>query len=184
MDDYISITTICDYLFCPYSIYLENIYRSMDEETFHQAPQRNGKYSHEGVENRSISTRTYDVQSLTIHSDKLKLIGKIDLYNSRKKQLVEYKYHISSIHAGMKYQLWAEKICMEEMGYEVKELGLYDITASTYYQIEIPNEKELLQIRDILEEIRMFDPYNSIIKPVSAKCNCCIYSSLCTKNSL
>lgn len=34
MDDYISLSMLNDYIFCPYSIYLHNVYANTDEEVF------------------------------------------------------------------------------------------------------------------------------------------------------
>ena len=34
-EDYISISTLNDFIFCPYSIYLHNVYENTDESLFH-----------------------------------------------------------------------------------------------------------------------------------------------------
>ena len=43
MDDYISISTLNDFIFCPYSIYLHNVYMESDEGLYHATPQTRGK---------------------------------------------------------------------------------------------------------------------------------------------
>lgn len=48
MDDYISITTLSDFIFCPYSIYLHGIYGELDKDAFLCSPQKNGCFAHEG----------------------------------------------------------------------------------------------------------------------------------------
>jgi len=45
MDDYISISMLNDFVFCPYSIYL-NVYMDTDEGLYHAKPQTRGKLSH------------------------------------------------------------------------------------------------------------------------------------------
>ena len=40
--DYISISTLNDYIFCPYSIYLHNVYMDADEGLYHATPQTKG----------------------------------------------------------------------------------------------------------------------------------------------
>ncbi len=39
MIDYISISTLNDFIFCPYSIYLHNVYMEADETMYHATPQ-------------------------------------------------------------------------------------------------------------------------------------------------
>ena len=39
MDDYIAISTLNDFIFCPYSIYLHNVYMEADEGVYHAVPQ-------------------------------------------------------------------------------------------------------------------------------------------------
>ena len=45
MDDYIAISTLNDFIFCPYSIYLHNVYMEMDEGVYHAVPQTRGRKS-------------------------------------------------------------------------------------------------------------------------------------------
>lgn len=43
MSDHIPISWLNDYVFCPYSIYLHNVYMSTDEGLYHALPQVRGK---------------------------------------------------------------------------------------------------------------------------------------------
>jgi len=45
-EDYISISTLNDFIFCPYSIYLHNVYENTDESLFHAKPQAQGRIAH------------------------------------------------------------------------------------------------------------------------------------------
>ena len=38
MEDYIMISQLNDFIFCPYSIYLHNIYMEASEEIYHTTP--------------------------------------------------------------------------------------------------------------------------------------------------
>ena len=45
-EDYISISTLNDFIFCPYSIYLHNVYENTDESIFHVTPQTQGRIAY------------------------------------------------------------------------------------------------------------------------------------------
>ena len=40
MNNYISISQLNDFIFCPYSIYLHNVYMEADEDVFKAPPQK------------------------------------------------------------------------------------------------------------------------------------------------
>lgn len=50
IDDYIAISTLNDFIFCPYSIYLHNVYMDMDEGLYHATPQTRGKIAHQSID--------------------------------------------------------------------------------------------------------------------------------------
>lgn len=49
MDNLIAISTLNDFIFCPYSIYLHNVYMDMDKDAYHATPQTRGRNAHAGV---------------------------------------------------------------------------------------------------------------------------------------
>lgn len=53
-EDYISISTLNDFIFCPYSIYLHNVYENTDESLFHATPQTQGRIAHETVDEKKM----------------------------------------------------------------------------------------------------------------------------------
>ncbi len=59
MDDYIAISTLNDFIFCPYSIYLHNVYMDADEGVYHAVPQTRGRIVHETVDNKSKHSLKY-----------------------------------------------------------------------------------------------------------------------------
>lgn len=83
MDDYISISTLNDFIFCPYSIYLHNVYMETDEGLYHAVPQTRGRIAHETIDTKKASNRSDDLQALIIISEEYGLIGKIDIYKGK-----------------------------------------------------------------------------------------------------
>ena len=69
-EDYISISTLNDFIFCPYSIYLHNVYMESDEGLYHATPQTRGKIAHKTIDTKKASNRADDLQSLPILSEK------------------------------------------------------------------------------------------------------------------
>ena len=57
MDDYIPISALNDFIFCPYSIYLHNVYMETDEGLYYAKPQIRGRIAHMTVDNKTASNR-------------------------------------------------------------------------------------------------------------------------------
>jgi CRISPR-associated protein Cas4 len=66
MDDYIAISTLNDFIFSPYSIYLHNVYMETDEGMYHATPQTCGRIAHETVDEKRTSNRADELQSLPV----------------------------------------------------------------------------------------------------------------------
>ena len=126
MDTLIPISYLNDFIFCPYSIYLHNIYMDTEEEIYHATPQTKGKLSHTTIDEKKASNKKDELQSLPVISLKLGIMGKIDVYRTEEKLLIERKYNLKNIYRGQLYQLWAQYFCMKEMGYEVEKLSFYE----------------------------------------------------------
>lgn len=118
-EDFISLSTLNDFIFCPYSIYLHNIYMETDEGLYHATPQTQGKIAHDAVDNKRSSTRKTDIMSLPVSCEELGIMGKIDIYKGAEHHLIERKYQLKHIFRGQLYQLWGEYFCLREMRYEV-----------------------------------------------------------------
>lgn len=123
MNDYISISTLNDFIFCPYSIYLHNVYMEADETIYHAEPQTRGRFAHETIDRKTAANRADDILSLLVYSEEYGLMGKIDQYKRKNRKLIERKYKLKHVFQGQIYQLWAQMLCMKEMGYEVEELA-------------------------------------------------------------
>ena len=72
MNTYITISSLNDYLFCPYSLYLHNIYAETDDGIYHAKPQTQGKLAHISVDNKTASWKiTANISCLPIEGLKL-----------------------------------------------------------------------------------------------------------------
>lgn len=183
MDEYIFISTLNDFIFCPYSIYLHNVYMESDEGIYHATPQIKGRIAHKATDNKTYSTRKSDVMSIPVCSESLHLIGNIDLYKADKKTLIERKYSIRQIFRGQLYQLWAQYFCMCEMGYEVEKIAFYETSTNKMIPIALPEDKERMELEIFIRKFREFIPGDSF--PINPnKCIHCIYCNLCDKTDM
>lgn len=178
--DYIQISKINDFVFCPRSLYFHSVYEDFDKTQYKARPQIAGTIAHKSVDENKFSSRKNILQGLEVFSAKTGIIGKIDIYDKNKKELIERKRTIKKIYDGYLFQLYAQKLCLEEMGYPVKKMKLHSLTDNRVYLIEISvKEKEAFQ--KIIDEMRSFDFGRS--KNVSEiKCANCIYRELCRGN--
>ena len=67
MNDYIPLSTLNDFIFCPYSIYLHSVYMESDEDLYKATPQIKGTIAHNGVDEKKSSTRRSDIMSLPVY---------------------------------------------------------------------------------------------------------------------
>lgn len=183
MDDYVSISALNDFIFCPYSIYLHSVYMESDEGIYHAYPQVKGKGAHETTDNKSYSTCKDDIMSLSVCSERLRLIGKIDLYKQDKKTLIERKFQLKQIYRGQLYQLWAQYICMLEMGYKVDKLAFYETSTNKMIPVALPQEQEILELEAFIKRFREFHPEAEFVVN-SNKCTHCIYCNMCDKTDI
>ena len=79
-----------------------------DDELVHATPQTRGKAAHDAIDEKKYSSRKEDLTALSVYSNELGIIGKIDLYKGKEKLLIERKYQLNSIYQGQIYQLWAQ----------------------------------------------------------------------------
>lgn len=183
MHDYISISSLNDFIFCPYSIYLHNVFMGGDEDLFHATPQTRGKAAHTNVDEKKYSSRKDDISGISVYSNELGLAGKIDIYKGAEKLLIERKYQLHTIYRGQIYQLWAQYFCMTEMGYEVEKLVFHSIKNNKTFAVELPTEADKSELKQFIERFKLFDPEQEIHINEN-KCRHCIYCSLCDKTDM
>jgi CRISPR-associated protein Cas4 len=183
MFNYIAISTLNDFIFCPYSIYLHNVYTAADEDLFHAVPQTRGKAYHQTINEKKYSTKKNELAGLSVFSEELGITGKIDIYKGNEKSLIERKYQLNTIYKGQIYQLWAQYFCMIEMGYEIEKLSFYATSVNKSFPIEIPNEQDKQELIHFIEQFKNFNPEDQI-EINKNKCKKCIYCNLCDKTSV
>lgn len=183
MEDYIHISALNDFVFCPYSIYLQGVYMNTDEGQYKASPQIHGKVAHQTTDKKTASNRSDDILSLPVYSEEYGLMGKIDVYKKKEKKLIERKYQLKQIFQGQIYQLWAQMLCLQEMGYEVDTLAFYETSSNKTIPVALPTEQDLLEFKRFLHRFRSFDPSSTPFTINPNKCRHCIYCNLCDKTT-
>ena len=107
--------------------------------------------------------------ALPVFSEKYGLMGKI-----------ERKYQLKQIFQGQIYQLWAQMLCLQEMGYEVERLAFYEISTNKTIPVNYPSAEDIKAFEQFLLSFRNYDPIQPF-QPNLNKCHHCIYCSLCDK---
>ena len=181
MNDFIPISSLNDFIFCPYSIYLHGVYSESDEEIYHAPPQTAGRLVHAGVDGKSGSTRKDDILGLPVYSETLGVMGKIDLYRSDVHLLIERKNHLKNIYRGQLYQLWAQYFCMIEMGYLVEGIAFYEIAANRMIPQALPTGDDRAELETFIRRFRHYNPSEDVTIPNKSKCLHCIYCNLCDR---
>lgn len=179
MESYIQISKINDFIFCPRSVYLHSIYEPFSQQIYHSACQTAGKIKHEAIDEGRYSNQKKYLLGKEVFSEKYNLCGKIDIYDAEEKALIERKNKIRNIYDGYKYQLYAQKLCLEEMGYKVDKLILHSLSDNRRYFLPLPNSEELSNFTDLLNKMQSApaESFNILNNP--AKCQRCIYKPLC-----
>ncbi len=177
MENYIQISKINDFLYCPLSLYLHTIYENFDQRGYHETAQVAGKLVHENIEDGTYSSAKRFVQGIDVYCERYGLIGKIDIYDQTGKTLIERKNKIKNIYLGYKYQLYAEMFCMEEMGYKVEKMFLHSLSDNKRYEVGLPSAEEILEFEQTLQKMRSFSP-KDITEHSCAHCQNNIYSPL------
>lgn len=178
MENPIAISKINDFIFCPMSLYYHSIYEHYDDKIYHGIAQQVGKIKHENIDEARYISSANIMQGTTVYCDKYNLVGKIDLYDSKKFELVERKYKIKTIYDGYKFQLYAQMFCLEEMGFRVDRMFIHSLSDNKRYEIIKPSKKEIENFETTIEEMIRYLP-NSTTKNDVAKCQHCIYAELC-----
>lgn len=177
MESYIQISKINDFLFCPLSLYLHAIYENFDTRGYHETAQVAGKIVHENIEKGTYSSAKRFLQGMDVYSEKYNIAGKIDIYDSKERALIERKNKIQHIYLGYKFQLYAQYFCMQEMAYEVKKMYLHSLSDNKRYSVELPGAAEIIAFEKVLNDMRNFGP-TDIRDHKCARCRVHIYSPL------
>lgn len=178
MESAIQISKINDFIFCPRSIYFHGLYENFTEKIYHQLPQVVGKIKHQNIDRRQYSTSKNCLQGLYIYSEKYNLIGKIDIYLIDKETLIERKYKIKKIYDGYRYQLYAQYLCLKEMGYPVKNIFIHSLSDNKRYEIPLPLKTDITKFKSLIKQIQNYQIREGENINLQ-KCNQCIYREMC-----
>lgn len=157
MEQYIPISKINDFLYCPLSLYLHTAYEELDKNEYQEEAQIAGKLAHKNIDKGKYSSTKRYLQGMIVYSEKYNLGGKIDIYDQKEKALIERKNRIKHIYLGYKYQLYAEYFCLTEMGYKVEKLFLHSLSDNKRYQISLPDKEEEINFEKVIEKIKNFN---------------------------
>lgn len=179
MEQYIQISKINDFIFCPKSLYFHSLYENFSENVYHQEPQKTGKLNHQNIEDKKYSTAKKILQGVEVYSQKYNIAGKIDIYDQEKKELIERKTKVKNIYDGYHYQLYAQYFGLLEEGYDVKKMFIHSLTDNKRYEVPLPNKKETAKFESVVSSMHSFDIFKIKKYPSKAKCDKCIYKLLC-----
>ena len=182
MEFFLPISYLNDFVFCPYSIYLHQVFDNSKEEVYSANPQQKGKSAHDTVDNVTLKKSKKILSGTYVVSTKLGIYGKIDQYFVEERKLVERKFSLTTIYRGYYYQIWAQYLAMEEMGYAVESLCFHSIKNNKRIEIDKPTPKEVEELKAHIRKIARFD-FESEITINPQKCSHCIYAALCDKTN-
>ena len=183
METFLPIPYLNDFVFCPYSIYLHQVFDNSSEIVYSAAPQQTGKSQHAAIDTLKSKDSSSIIKGAYVISNRLGIYGKIDTLHVNKYKLVESKYQIKTIYRGYYYQLWAQYFALTEMGYQIKELSFYSIRDKKTYPVPLPEQKEFDELRSHIRKIARFN-FEADINVNPVKCQHCIYASLCDKTDI
>lgn len=182
MELYLKITYLNDFDFCPLSIYFHQLYGDLAERLYYDSAQLDGKAAHEAIDNHRYSNHKNILQGMDVYSDEYKLCGKIDIFDTEKGLLTERKKHIETVYDGYVFQLYAQCVCLREMGYDVRQIRFYSSDDNKVYPQKLPedNPEMFEKFKETNRRIQVFDAA-SYVPTSAAKCRNCIYNDFCDR---
>ncbi len=100
METFMPITYLNDFVFCPYSIYLHQVFDNNSEDLYSANPQQIGKSAHVDIDSFEKNEKPETLKGIYVISNKLGVYGKIDTYSVNNKKLIESKYEIKTLYQG------------------------------------------------------------------------------------
>lgn len=179
MENYIQISKLNDFIFCPYSLYLHTIYDNFNKEQYQEVSQTRGTLAHESISLGKYGNTKRYWQDVSVYSEHLKLSGKIDIYDSKEKILIERKYKIKKIYFGYKLQLFAQYYCLFEKMIIANKICLHSLSDNKRYYLQLPNLNDYERLENISSSIQNY--YFDNFEANNNKCKNCIYATLCDK---
>lgn len=182
MEAYLKITYLNDFIFCPLSIYFHQLYGGLSEELYYDTVQVDGKAAHSAIDEQRYSTHKNILQGIDVYSDEYKICGKIDIFDSEAGLLTERKKHIVTVYDGYVFQLYAQCICLREMGYQVKTIRFYSSDDNKIFPENLPedNPEMFLKFKKTISEMHDFN-VDAFYPNNAKKCFHCIYNNFCDR---
>ena len=106
MNDYIQLSTLNDFIFCPYSIYLHSVYMESDGDLYKAAPQTKGTLAYQGVDEKKQNWKgrhprmKSDVLNVTLD------IGYSILFNFMESFIRMFGF---DLYVGVYHRLWFKR---------------------------------------------------------------------------
>lgn len=181
----ILISQLNDFIFCPISIYFHNLYGDGNTRLYQRKDQVNGSAAHFAVDSGNYTTKKAVLTGLDVYSEEYGLIGKIDIFDSDTGKLTERKKKIHRVYDGFIFQVYAQYVCLSEMGFKVKTINLYSMDDNKNYMVKLPSDNPEMwgKFCEIIKDIRNFDMC-SFVQGNVEKCKGCIYEPICDRSLL
>ena len=184
MESYITLSFLNDFIFCPRSIYFHQLYAGYNEQFYTGKTQIAGTEAHSAIDSKTYSSRSDVLIAIEVYTAKYNIVGKIDVFDCKTGRLTERKKEIKVIYDGYIFQVYAQYFGLTEMGYDVKQIMIYDITHNKNYPIKLPVDDIIMfeKFETLIKDINVFDLNDENFIPDIEKCKNCIYSNLCDKS--
>ncbi len=185
MDDFILISQLNDFVFCPASIYFHELYGSQATITYQCSDQINGSAAHQPIDQNRYSTRKNVLQSVYVESTRYKVVGRIDVFDIDSGTLTERKKKIKVIYDGYVFQMYAQYYGLTELGYTVKKMQLHSMDDNKTYPVALPEHNQPMQLKfeNLIKRFRTFQ-LDSFYQTNKEKCRHCIYEPACDRSLL
>lgn len=180
MEQIITFSELNDFIFCPLSLYYHSQYKDLETNIYQTTCQTKGTSAHKAVDSQCYSNDKNIIQGMSVYTERYQLMGKIDVFHSRKRLLTERKRKIVRIYDGYVFQLYGQYFGLMEMGYDVQNLELYSMLDHRHYSIPLPeNNREIFhKFEETVSQLHQFEPA-SFHQTNPQKCLNCIYAPLC-----
>ncbi len=178
MEQYIQISKLNDFLYSPSSVYLHSIYEDFTGKVYKEKAQIEGTINHKNIDTGKYSTKKNIISGTSVYSKKYGIMGKIDVYDIEKGELIERKTKVKKMHQGYKIQLYAQYFCLKEMGYNPEWLFLRSLKDNKVYEIPIPGKYEERILMDLVNKIKNFKAEDLLKDKCDYYSGISIYSSL------
>ena len=182
-ENYILISQLNDFIFCPVSIYFHTLYESLDKTLYQRAEQINGTHAHKAIDSGQYSSKKNVLQGMDVYSEKFNIRGKIDVFDADSGVLTERKNKINKIYDGYIFQLYAQYYALVEMGYCVKKIRFHSMRDNKNYNIKLPSEDTEMnqKFKNVIKSMREFN-METFQQTNVEKCKNCIYEPACDRS--